>query len=231
LVVSVAAILKVAHPPLALAFTGTWVVYTIDRLRDIERDRNAWPLRSRFVALHRTKLIGLTAVAASAALVLGLRQGLATTVLCGAVLGLGLLHRRLKGHPGVESAYVTIAWLAVAVGLPSLAAPLSAEARSLLPWIAVVLAGSLGANALASSLCDAQETAPPLPPWLGAAGLAVVVSAAVAWTGPPALRPLLAVALAQAGALLFFRRNERYALGVLDGSLLLGAAVAYVSAR
>jgi len=226
LVAAAGAAIGVGHPPVALALAGTWVVYNVDRLRDLERDRPAWPLRSRFVEENRAALIGLTVCAAVAAVALAIRQGHATVALCTAVLALGLLHRRLKGRVGTESAYVTGAWLAVGVGLPVLAGPLPAGASSLLPWVAGIFAGALAANALASTLCDSPGTPRHRVAVLSMAGLLVVASGGVALAAPEVLRPLIAVPVAQAFVLLFFRRDERYALGGLDGGLGLGAWIA-----
>ena len=39
--------MPITWPTLALAFAGTLVVYNIDRLRDLELDRNTAPLRNR----------------------------------------------------------------------------------------------------------------------------------------------------------------------------------------
>ncbi|MCA9512339.1 MAG: hypothetical protein KC560_16640, partial [Myxococcales bacterium] len=60
--------LGVEAPPaaLALAFGGTLVVYTVDRLRDLERDRLTSPARSAFVARHRGALAAAVAIAAAA---------------------------------------------------------------------------------------------------------------------------------------------------------------------
>jgi len=226
LVAAAGAAIGTGHPPVALALAGTWVVYNVDRLRDLERDRTAWPLRTRFVEENRATLVVLTACIAVAAVALGIYQGTATVALCAAVGGLGLLHRRLKGNVAAESAYVTGAWLAVGIGLPALAGPLPPGSASLLPWVAGVFAGTLAANALASTLCDSPSTAGHQSAVLWAAGLGIVASAGVAWAAPETLRPLIAVPAAQAFVLLFFRRDERYALGGLDGGLGLGAWIA-----
>ena len=51
----------------ALAAAGTLVVYNVDRLRDLEKDRLTAPARSAFVERWRGPLLALTAAAAVAA--------------------------------------------------------------------------------------------------------------------------------------------------------------------
>src|SRR5512145_2462016 len=48
-----------APPVLGLAFAGTVVVYVIDRLRDLPRDRSSAPERAAFVEAHRRGLLVL----------------------------------------------------------------------------------------------------------------------------------------------------------------------------
>lgn len=230
LVAAAAAVLGVDTPPLALAFTGTLVVYNLDRLRDLERDRAVWPRRSRFVEQNRALLVAVTIVAGLAALLLGFLQGDATVALCAGILCLGVFHRRLKGHIGAESAYVAGAWLAISVGLPALAQPLSPAALALLPWVCAVLGGTLAANALASSLCDAKTPPRHLAATLSLAVLLALASVGVAGWAPAGVHSLGVVPLAQLASLIFFRRRERYALGGLDGGLGVGAWIAAAGA-
>ena len=93
-------------------------------------------------------------------------------------------------------------------------------------WVAGIFAGTLAANALASTLCDSPAGPRRRAAILSAAGTFALVSGALAWVGPEVLRPLFAVPLAQAVVLVFFRRDERYALGGLDGGLGVGAWIA-----
>ena len=52
---------------LGLAAAGTLVVYNIDRLRDVDRDRLTCPARTRFVERWRSALTALTLLAACSA--------------------------------------------------------------------------------------------------------------------------------------------------------------------
>jgi len=54
------------------------------------------------------------------------------------------------------------------------------------------------------------------------------LGAGLALTAPDALRPLFWIAIAEALAILGFRRGEQYRLLVIDGALLVGAAVALI---
>lgn len=210
----------------ALAFGGTLAVYNVDRLRDVERDERSWPRRSRFVKAHRRWLVAATFLASVAAAGLALRGGAGSLGLCAAVLALGLFHRRLKGHLGFEVSYVAAAWTAVVVGLPLLANTAATVSGTTVAWLVAVVGGSLAANALASCACDTEGERPGAVRGLGLARGLALGCTALAWGGPEALRPLAWIPLSQFGALLFFRRSEVYALGVLDGSLALGAGVA-----
>lgn len=213
-----AAALRVA----ALACAGTLVVYNVDRLRDLDRDRSTTPLRSAFVAAHRRGLMALAGCAAVAAVVLGARVGPSAVVLCAAVLVPGLLHRRWKRVPGFKLAYVTGAWLAVVVGLPALALPGAHGA----PAVAGVLGPALLANAIASNVRDAENLGGPR--WerraLGVA-LAVAGGGAAVALAAAATRPLAAVPVAVFASIAAFRPGERYGLWVVDGALLAGSLV------
>ena len=56
---------------LALAAAGTLMVYGLDRLRDVSRDREKSPLRTAWVERHRRALTAATALGACVALAAG----------------------------------------------------------------------------------------------------------------------------------------------------------------
>ncbi len=206
----------------ALAAAGTLVVYNVDRLRDVAADRVASPLRTAFIERHRRVMVGLTAGAVLAAAGLALQVRPTTWLVCGVVLGVGLVHRRLKGHRTLKMAYMTAAWLAVTVGIPALSTPGSAQRFS---WIAFIYGCAIGSNLIASELRG------PLPSrreeaslWV-ARGLAAV-GAAGAGLGPPGLDALSVVPLCGLLSLIAFRPSERFGLVVVDGALLLGGTLA-----
>ncbi len=218
--------LGVAPAPalLGLAFGGTLVVYVVDRLRDLERDRVSAPARAAFVARHRALLLALAsgggALAAGCALTLRPRALLITAL----VAALGLAHRRLKHHLLVKPAYLTFAWTAVPVGLPAAEDP---GAQHVAPAAFVVGAAVL-ANVALSNLRDGEGFAARLGRRRTFAVTAVVLLGgfAGALLAPAPVRPLAALPLAMGVALLGFRPSERYGAGVVDGALLVGALVA-----
>jgi len=203
---------------------GTLVVYNVDRLRDVARDRGVAPARSAFVMSHRDALRTLVAGAGLVCVYLVIRLDREEILLLMAVLGLGLLHRRLKWIPVLNAAYLTGSWLAVVVGLPALGGP--AASRWL--WIAAVLGTALCANAVASSARDAEAGAARFGKRRAIATARTVAAGGVlvGLTAPPPLRPLVSVPMATLAALIGFRPTGRYGLVVVDGALLVGAAVA-----
>jgi hypothetical protein len=121
-----------AEPALAtaaLAAAGTIVVYNVDRLRDVERDRATSPRRTAFVQRWRFGLVVLTAAAGLAAGALALSAGPRALALLAPIAALGLLHRRLKRFAWWKPLYVSGAWTAVVVGLPALALPPRVRSR------------------------------------------------------------------------------------------------------
>jgi len=209
---------------LAVTVLGTLVVYNTDRLRDVERDRETAPERSAFVVRHAGALRLLAGLSAAGAAGLALHLGLRASALLGAVLGVGLLHRRLKRLVFVKALYLTAAWLAVVVGLPALEGvrPLHAA------WVAGLLGAALFANALASNVRDGEAGAARFGPArvLRVARLVAAAGGALGFAAPAAVAPLAAVPLATLAALLPFRADERYGLLVVDGALLAGALLA-----
>ena len=211
---------------ITLAFSGTLVVYNIDRLRDLELDRLRAPLRSAFVDRHRRRL-GLLALAA--ALVSGicaLQIAPAAWGLCAGVLAIGLLHRRLKHIRGIKTLYLTVAWLAVVVGLPLLGPGATAAAMSLY-WTTGIIGCAIVANLLASNLDrrgeDKFSSHTAGRPRLRSAIAIASLGVGAAFMGPDTLRGLVFVPLLELWALCRFREGERYGLIVIDGALLVGA--------
>ena len=208
----------------ALVFCGTSCVYTLDRLRDLARDRLTAPERSAFVARHRRALQGVAAASGLLAVALALGSPPGVAVAAGFVGLLGLLHRRLKHGPWAKPFYLTGAWTAVAVGLPLAA---GGRGRAAAP-VAAVVALTLLANVLLSSLRDGEGAAARLGR-RRSQGLALLLLAAaglLAAAAGPGPRSLLALPTAMAAAAAGFRPGERYGLWVVDGALLVGALVA-----
>ncbi len=212
--------IEVAPAVMGLVFAGTLVVYNVDRLRDLERDRASAPLRTAFVERHELVLTLVCWVGAGVAVFCGLAVG-AMAVLALVPVGLlGFFHRRAKRYSALKAAYITLAWLMVVVAFPAVAA---AEAHSPAA-VAWVLGLGLLANALASNV-DAP----------GSRGLALARGVAVlgvlsAFLAPAGVWPLASVPLAVAWALVRFEPEERHRLIVLDGALLWGGLAAFLVA-
>ncbi len=215
------------RPEVALAGLGTLCVYCVDWVRGAEGDHATSPLRAAFVARHRRALLALACAAGLGASVCALVIGPWGIGLGASAGTLGLAHRRLKHVAFVKGLYVVMAWLLVVVGLPARTTP----DRTLVPWAAALLTPALLANVLAASLRDGEAGAARLGPRraLRSARLLALLGVAAAALAPPHLRPLGAVALATAAALLAFRPGERYGLGVIDGALVAGGLLAWLA--
>ncbi len=209
-------------PALALGLFGTLVVYNVDRLRDLEQDRLTAPGRSAFVHRNENALTALCVASALACLPLALMLPAPAWWACGLALGLGLFHRRLKGrHPAAAVLYVSLAWLAVVVGLP--AATLGAG-----PLAVAVAVSALGPAIAANLVASELRGHPPSEATRRRLRVGQLLALA-GCLGPllhPASRPLVAIPLWAWASLLGFRSSERYALLVLDGALLAGALTA-----
>jgi len=226
------------HPSLAviaLAAAGTLVVYNVDRLRDLERDRSTSPQRSAFVEQNRRFLAGLAGAAGLLCLILALQMDKAVWMLCAGALAIGLLHRRLKGGRAFKAFYVSAVWVAIVVGLPALALQGSEVPRGALhvAWVVASLGGPLGANLIASNLIPSRlgdgvrgSSEPPSRARLRLALMLCGVAAGIAALGPSSVKPLAWVGLAEAASIWTYRPGERYGLAVLDGALLAGSLVA-----
>lgn len=225
-----AAASSVLHVPaparlLAFVFAGTLLVYQLDRLRDVARDRRTSPLRTDFVERHRTLLGATTALAALVALACVPALGRRALAIAALVLALGLLHRHLKRVWFVKPVYITASWLCVTVGLPLAAAGVVPAGTA---GVVVVLGAALLANVLASGVRDHEATAARLGArrTLDIARGVSVAGVVAAFLAPAAVRSLAFVPLATLGTLLAFRPGERYGLLVVDGALVVGALAA-----
>lgn len=211
---------------LGLAFAGTLFVYTIDRLRDLERDRVSSPTRSAFIERWQPWLRFQVVAAALAALALGVGAGPRVVAVAGLVAALGLLHRRLKHLLLAKPIYLTLAWAAVAVGFPAAQDPTARH----VPWVALIVAGTVTSNVVLSNLRDDQGVASRVGRRLALslAALNLLPLSAFALLGPASIRPLILLPIFMAGAIAGFRPSERYGALVVDGALLVGALGAAV---
>jgi len=216
--------IAVAGAAVGLAFAGTLVVYNVDRLRDLDADRATAPDRSAFVAKHGGNLALVTVAAAVGSLVFALAGGTRVWAVLVPILGLGLLHRRIKHLVFGKSAYITAAWVGVVAGVPALIDPAATQVA----WTVAITAAALFANAMASSVRDLEVAAARFGPRraLYAARAFALLGVSVAAAAPAPARSLMAVPAATLFALLLFRPGERYGLRVVDGALLAGAVVA-----
>ena len=221
--------LALGHVPapavLVLAVAGTLVVYTIDRLRDVERDRATAPERSAFVSRHRRWLEIQTALAGAMAMAAAWAAGWRVVALSTGVAALGLFHRRLKRFAWAKPAYLTAAWTAVCAGFPAAHA---GTWQGLAP-VAIAVGATLQANVALSNLRDDEALAARLGRRrvLALAAFFLLVALAAAWLGGPATRPLAALPLAGIVPVLFFRPSERFGAIVVDGALVAGGSIAW----
>jgi 4-hydroxybenzoate polyprenyltransferase len=211
-----------------LTASGTFIVYALDRLRDVDRDGVTSPLRTAFVVRNRKRLyaaVGLTAIGFVVALLDAPRS---IVLLCIAIGGIGLLHRRLKENAALKVAYVSLAWVAACVGMPWFAS--GREHAGL--WVGAILLGGLAANLIAS---NSRKPGPPPGKAFDPGNEVMVlwVARAMAFTGiviavaaPETLRPLLWIPACEGLALAAFQPTERYGQFAVDGGLLLGALAA-----
>lgn len=215
----------------ALVAFSTFLVYTVDRLRDLPRDRAASPRRTAFVERHRETLALAALVAAIAAGLLVLSSPARVVALCAAVGGLGLLHRRLKRGLRWKIAYVTAAWSAVCVGLPWLVRDGSTGAGRRLFFALAFVGSAVLANVIASNLRAGKSRAEPqeASSALRLARNLALGGALLTAFAPPAVATLGFVPAAEAAALWCFRRSERYSHLAVDGALALGASLAILA--
>lgn len=211
---------------IVLAISGTLVVYNIDRLRDLEYDRPHAPRRSAFIDRHRKRLGLLIILAAMVSGICALQLAPAAWGLCAGVLALGLMHLRLKHIRGIKTLYLTLAWLAVVLGLPLLGSGSTAAAPSLY-WIILIMGCAIASNLLASDFArripDESRRRIDDRSRIGSAIVIAGLGVGTALVGPDALRSLVFIPLAELLLLCRFREGEHYALVVIDGALFAGA--------
>ena len=207
-----------------LAFAGVLVVYNVDRLRDLRRDRQGSPDRSAFIAEHKGRLIALSGVAAAASLYFGARAGWPAAVTLLPVLGLGLFHRRLKRFENAKIGYIAAAWTCVGFGLPAV---LAADTRHL-HWVAAITAATMLANVIAFNLRAAGERAkrPRQQNALQVARACAAIGVALGAFAPSPTDALVAIPLATLLVLIGYRPTERFSPLFVDGALLVGSLIA-----
>ena len=207
-----------------LAFAGTLVVYNIDRLRDLHRDQHASRDRSEFVAEHEGRLSVLTGAAAAASLYFGVRAGWPAIAMLLPILGMGLLHRRLKHFENAKILYIAASWTCVGFGLPAVLAP---DAQNL-HWIASILAAAMLANVIAFNVRDEGARAERVRRRhaLQVARVCAGIGAALGALAPSPPDALIAIPLATLLALVGYRPTERFSPLCVDGALLVGSLIA-----
>lgn len=221
-----------------LAFFGTSVVYNVDRLRDLERDRLTSPRRSEFIDRNLGRLWSFVLVSALASAALAWQLGPATWILCSLVLALGLFHRRLKLISSIKSLYVSAAWTAIVVGLPVLAAATDAPLREAIGrclderviWTLSIVGCGILANLIASNVNP--ETSGRRASAVAPAVAACLIGIVFAFIITEEFQSVGMIPAAELAVVLNYRVGERYRLVVLDGSLLAGAlaAIAWTAA-
>ena len=207
-----------------LAFSGTLVVYNLDRLRDLDRDQCGSPDRSAFVLAHEGWLIGFAAVAAAASFFFVARAGAWTVAVLLPALGLGLFHRRLKHFENAKVFYVAASWTCVGFGLPAVLA----RGAHGLGWVAAIVTASLFANVCAFNVRDERTGVAQIgrPRALWAARLCAGLGVAFGVFAPFPATTVVAIPLATLLALLAYRPSERFSPVFVDGSLLVGSLIA-----
>jgi hypothetical protein len=207
-----------------LAFSGTLVIYNIDRLLDLKADQITSPARSRFVSAHRIQLSALSAVASAAALYCAVHAGWLTSAILLPVFGIGITHRRLKHFQSAKIAYIAVSWVCVVVGLPATLSPLTQQ----LPWVTLIMALTMTGNVIAFNVRDPKTdagriTRVGLPRAISHARVCAALGVALGIFAPTPADRLIAIPTLTLLALLAYRPTERFAPVALYGALLVGA--------
>jgi 4-hydroxybenzoate polyprenyltransferase len=207
-----------------LAFAGTLVVYNVDRLRDLHRDQHASRDRSAFIAEHEGRLSALTGVAAAASLYFGARAGWLAALVLLPVLGVGLLHRRLKRFENAKIVYIAASWTCVGFGLPAVLAP---DAQSL-HWVASILTAAMLANVIAFNVREEGAHVERVRRWraLQVARVCAGIGVALGALAPSPPGALVAIPLMTLLALVGYQPTERFSPLFVDGALLVGSLIA-----
>jgi len=207
-------------PLVGLATAGAFVIYGLDRLRDVRGDRAAWPERSAFIDRNRRAMWVAVAIGAVIAAGCAAQQPPAVWAICAGVGGLGVAHRRLKTRRGFKIAYLWAAWCAVVVGLPAVHATEPMEPMRFAA-IGLATAGALAANLIGSNASAGAAWTLFAARACAAAGVGCALG-----SGPNGAQALLLVPLAQLVALRWGVGDERARLWRIDGALAIGAALA-----
>ena len=216
-----------------LAASGTFIIYNVDRLRDIARDRSTSPLRTAFVLRNRRRLYTAVGAMAIGFVVILQAAPASSVILCLAIGLVGLLHRRLKDVEALKTAYVSLAWVGACVGLPWLASGYNPGG----PWVAGILVASLAANLIASNLRDQeagveeQNAHSAMAPRLWIARAMAVFAVGISLVAPAPLHSLVWIPVCEGLALAYFRPTERYGHIAVDGGLLIGAFATSIHLR
>lgn len=208
----------------SLIFCGILLVYNLDRLQDLERDRVTSPRRSAFIAHYRRPLWGLVLFSALGASLLLLQAPRTVQIIAVAVLLLGFAHRRIKRLAYFKELYLSAAWLLGILGLP---AHYAGGAQNL--WqCAWILGPALLANDMAASLRDAEGITKKIGcgPALQLSRLIALVGVGFGFFAAESVQPLTAVPTLTALALFGYRPGEAYGFLAIDGALFAGALIA-----
>jgi len=207
-----------------LAIAGTLVVYNVDRLRDLHRDRHASRDRSAFIAEHEGRLRALTAAAAAASLYFGAHAGWPAALMLLPVLGVGLSHRRIKRFENAKIVYIAASWTCVGFGLPAVLAP---DPQNL-HWVAATLAATMLANVIAFNVRDEEPHVERVSRRraLQIAHVCAGIGVALGALAPSPSGALIAIPLATLLALVGYRPTERFSPLFVDGALLVGSLIA-----
>jgi hypothetical protein len=210
-----------------LAAAGTFIIYNLDRLRDVERDHSTSPLRTAFVMRNRRSLYACVGLASIGFGVVLLSSPPRIILLCTAIGLVGLFHRRAKNAAATKTAYVSIAWVASCVGMPWLA---SHREGDLALWVAGVILTTLVANLMASNLRDGEAGAirGRTAPILWGARAMTLFGIGIAFAAPERGYALAWIPACQALPLALFLPTERFGHLAVDGALLLGALATLV---
>jgi hypothetical protein len=212
-----------------LAFSGTLVVYNIDRLLDLKADQITSPARSHFVATHRKQLTALSIAASAAALYCAVHAGWLTSLFLLPVFAIGITHRNLKHFQTAKIAYIAISWVCVVVGLPATLSPLTQQ----LPWVTLIMAMTMTGNVIAFNVRDPRTNAAQIararpPRAIFHARACAALGVAFGIFAPAPAERLIAIPTLTLIALLAYRPTERFAPVAMDGALLVGALITIV---
>jgi 4-hydroxybenzoate polyprenyltransferase len=224
---------RIGAGTLALVFLGSLGVYLIDRLRDLRRDCEAHPDRSRRIAAHSR---GATATALGSivgAVGLAWFEPRPVQLLLAFVFALALAHHWIKHIAWVKPLYIALSWWAVTVGVPfAHHAGRRADPPRAEDWATVLPLGlAIAANVLACDAADREAEANQFSPqsvwwvarvvaWSGGL-IAIVVGGASAQLAP--------VPLCVAISLVLYRPTPRWTTTAVDGALLVGGVVALLA--